>query len=196
MAQFKLYEKGHSSYTSGNYEAAITNFTEYLTKPTRDKALDVEVFYLRALSYYKTNNFKSAIDDFQETILLDHKNVGNIYWFLAKSYDKTGSLPDALGAYTSALRELDSNVDSKGKLLYERSQVHTRMGNLTLAYADLKSAATLQPGNADVKRELAKLEKQNISAPGTAAAGAAVAKNNQPSTQGTPATKKGRQVAP
>ena len=48
FAQFKLYEKGHSSYTSGNYEAAIQNFSEYLTKPTRDKALDVEVFYLRA----------------------------------------------------------------------------------------------------------------------------------------------------
>ena len=192
LAQFKLYEKGHSSYTSGNYEAAITNFSEYLTKPTRDKALDVEVFYLRALSYYKTNNFKSAIDDFQETILLDHKNVGNIYWFLAKSYDKTGSLPDAVGAYGAALRELDSNADSKSKLLYERSQLHTRMGNLTLAYADLKSAAALQPGNADVKRELAKLEKQNIGPPAATATatGNPVAKNTQPSTQGSQQTTK------
>ncbi len=183
FAQFKLYEKGHSSYTSGNYTEAIQNFSEYLTKPTRDKALDVEVFYLRALSYYKTNNFKSAINDFQETILLDHKNVGNIYWFLAKSYDKTGELPDALGAYNAALRELDSNAESKGKLLYERSQVHTRMGNLTLAYADLKAAATLQPGNADVKRELSKLEKQNIGTPATTATSTQVAKNNQPATQ-------------
>jgi tetratricopeptide (TPR) repeat protein len=196
FAQFKLYEKGHSSYTSGNYADAIQNFSEYLTKPTRDKALDVEVFYLRALSYYKTNDFKSAIDDFQETILLDHKNVGNIYWFLAKSYDKTGSLPDALGAYTSALRELDSNADSKSKLLYERSQIHTRMGNLTLAYADLKAASTLQPGNADVKRELAKLEKQNVGAPITTATGTQVAKNNQPKTQSTQASKKEDKAPP
>ncbi|MBA4057558.1 MAG: hypothetical protein C0490_22785, partial [Marivirga sp.] len=79
FAQFKLYEKGHDSYTSGKYNDAILNFSEYLTKPTRDKSLDVEVFYLRALSYYKSNNFKSAIEDFQETILLDHKNKGNIY---------------------------------------------------------------------------------------------------------------------
>jgi len=190
FAQFKLYEKGHSSYTAGNYADAIQNFSEYLTKPTRDKALDVEVFYLRALSYYKTNNFKSAINDFQETILLDHKNVGNIYWFLAKSYDKTGELPDALGAYNAALRELDSNTESKGKLLYERGQVHTRMGNLTLAYADLKAASTLQPGNADVKRELTKLEKQNIGAPATTATSTQVAKNNQPSTQPTQQQKK------
>ena len=51
VAQFKLYEKGHDAYTAGKYQDAITNFSEYLTKPTRDKALDVEVFYLRALSY-------------------------------------------------------------------------------------------------------------------------------------------------
>src|SRR5574339_983247 len=82
-AQFKLYEKGHDSYTAGKYQDAIANFSEYLTKPTRDKALDVEVFYLRALSYYKSNDYKSSIDDFQEAILLNHQNTGNIYWFLA-----------------------------------------------------------------------------------------------------------------
>src|SRR5688572_22704646 len=87
-AQFKLYEKGHDSYTAGKYQDAITNFSLYLTKATRDKALDVEVFYLRALSYYKSNDFKNAIPDFEETILLDHKNKGNIYWFMAKAYDK------------------------------------------------------------------------------------------------------------
>ena len=114
-AQFKLYEKGHDSYTSGKYQDAITNFSEYLTKPTRDKALDVEVFYLRALSYYKTNDFKSAIEDFQETILLDHQNKGNIYWFMAKSYEKTGSHTESVNAYNNALRELDSNKESKAK---------------------------------------------------------------------------------
>lgn len=167
FAQFKLYEKGHDSYTSGKYNEAILNFSEYLTKPTRDKSLDVEVFYLRALSYYKSNNFKSAIEDFQETILLDHKNKGNIYWFLAKSYEKTNSLPECVNAYNYALRELESNKESKGKILYERSQVHTRMGDLNMAYADLKAVAVLQPGNADVKREIEKLEKQNITARNT-----------------------------
>jgi len=188
-AQFKLYEKGHDSYTAGKYNEAISNFSEYLTKPTRDKALDVEVFYLRALSYYKTNNFKNAIEDFQETILLDHKNKGNIYWFMAKSYDKTNSLTESVNAYNYALRELESNKESKGKLLYERSQLHTRMGNLTLAYADLKTVATLQPNNAEVKREIEKLEKQNIAAsqtttvPNTTARKADTGKKDEPITK-------------
>ncbi len=161
VAQFKLYEKGHDAYTAGKYQDAITNFSEYLTKPTRDKALDVEVFYLRALSYYKSNDFKSAIDDFQETILLNHQNTGNIYWFLAKCYEKTGSLQESVSAYGNAIRILDDNKESKVKMLYERSQIHSKMGALSLAYADLKAITVLQPGNADAKREMEKLEKQN-----------------------------------
>jgi tetratricopeptide (TPR) repeat protein len=163
-AQFKLYEKGHDAYTAGKYNEAITNFSEYLTKPTRDKALDVEVFYLRALAYYKSNDFKNAINDFQESILLNHKNTGNIYWFLAKCYNNTASPAEAVNAYTNGIRELDANTDSKSKMLYERSQVHTKMGNLTLAYADLKALTLLQPGNADAKRDIEKLEKQNVTA--------------------------------
>jgi tetratricopeptide (TPR) repeat protein len=161
VAQFKLYEKGHDAYTAGKYQDAITNFSEYLTKPTRDKALDVEVFYLRALSYYKSNDFKSAIDDFQETILLNHQNTGNIYWFLAKCYEKTGSLQESVSAYGNAIRLLDANKESKVKMLNERSQIHSKMGALSLAYADLKAITVLQPGNADAKREMEKLEKQN-----------------------------------
>jgi hypothetical protein len=36
------------------------------------------------------------------------------------------------------------------------------MGNLSLAYADLKAVTVLQPGNADAKREMEMLEKQNV----------------------------------
>jgi tetratricopeptide (TPR) repeat protein len=161
-AQFKLYEKGHDSYTAGKYQDAITNFSLYLTKATRDKSLDVEVFYLRALSHYKSNNFKDAIPDFEETILLDHKNKGNIYWFMAKAYDKMGKTKEAIDAYTNALRELSDSKENKAKLFYERSQMHTKLSQHSLAYNDLKLSATLHPGNPEVHREIEKLEKQNL----------------------------------
>jgi len=185
-AQFKLYEKGHDAYTSGKYQEAITNFSEYLTKPTRDKALDVEVFYLRALSHYKSNDFKNAIGDFQETILLNHQNIGNIYWFLAKSYEKTGSLSESVNAYTNAIRELDANKESKSKMLFERSQIHTKMGNLALAYGDLKALTVLQPGNAEARREIEKLEKQNVTALNTTQAN--TTPSNTTPASNTPAT--------
>jgi len=167
-AQFKLYEKGHDSYTSGQYAEAIRNFSEYLSKATRDKSMDGEVYYLRALSYYKTNDFKNAIADFEESVLLDHPNKGNIYWFVAKSYDKAGDTKEAVGAYTSALRELDANAETKAKLLYERSQLYTKLGQIPLAVADLKSGAALQPNNADIRRDLEKLDKQNVAGRNTA----------------------------
>ncbi len=205
-AQFKLYEKGHDLYTAGKYEDAIANFSEYLTKPTRDKALDVEVFYLRALSYYKSNNFKKAIGDFQETILLDHKNKGNIYWFLAKCHEKNNSLEECVNAYNYALRELNANKASKEKLLFERSQIHTKMNNLPMAYLDLKTLVAMQPTNTDAKRELEKLENQGIKPPAngtttvlasaTAPAGTTPANTTPPNTRNTgPDKKKDERVA-
>src|SRR5688572_6830688 len=84
FGQFKLYEKGHDSYKAGRYEEAAKLFTEYLAKPTRDKKLDVEVYYLRGLSYFKKEDYKPAIADFEECLLLNHANKGNIHWFKAK----------------------------------------------------------------------------------------------------------------
>jgi tetratricopeptide (TPR) repeat protein len=161
-AQFKYYEKGFDHYKAGKYPQAIENFSLYLTKNTRDKALDPEVFYLRALSYYKTNDFTSAIPDFEETILRDHANKGNIYWFKAKAHDKLGASEDAIEAYGGALRVLGDQPETKAKLLYERSQLYAKTGQLPKAYTDLKEGRLAAPDNTDIKRELDKLEKQGV----------------------------------
>jgi len=162
QAQFRLYEKGHDSYTAGKYSEAINLFNEYLTKRTRDKSLDGDVFYLRALSYYKTNNYQKAIDDFEEAILVDHPNSGNIYWFKAKCNINIGNTEAALSDYNKALSYLAADKQAKAKLLYERSQIYIKNGDLTAAYTDLQNAKTANPSNADVSKEIEKLEKQNV----------------------------------
>lgn len=159
FSQFKLYEKGHDSYTSGKYEDAIKNFSEYLKKVTRDKALDVEVYYLRALSYYKTNNYKDAISDFEETLLRNHENSGNIYWFKAKSNEKVGANKEALSDYGNAIHELGGDKTIKSKLLYERGLLYVKMSDLVKAKEDFHNGVVLNPGNADLSRELGKLDK-------------------------------------
>ncbi len=162
FAQFKLYQKGYDSYKAGKYTEAISLFSEYLTKPLRDKAMDNEVFYLRALSYFKSGNYSSAIDDFQETVLLNHPNKGNIYWFMAKSYDQLKQYSDATSSYTNAIRELGVDKETKAKLLYERSLIYTKSANQALAVEDLKSAFALSPNNNEIKQEIDKLEKQGL----------------------------------
>lgn len=159
FAQFKLYERGHDSYTSGKYEDAIKNFSEYLTKVTRDKALDVEVYYLRALAYYKISKYTEAISDFEETLLRNHENSGNIYWFKAKSNEKTGATREAISDYGNAIHELGGDKTIKSKLLYERGLLYVKLNDLQKAKEDFLNGVALNPGNADLTRELGKLDK-------------------------------------
>jgi tetratricopeptide (TPR) repeat protein len=162
--QYKLYGKGFESYQNGNYKEAITNFTEYLSKSIRDRSLDAEVFYLRGLSHFKLQNYKNAIGDFEETLLLNHANKANIFWFLAKSNEQLGYYPDAIRYYTSAIEGLKSDREKYVKLLFERSQVYANLPDLYLAYADLQAAYEIQPGNEDVKKALAKIDKVGLPA--------------------------------
>ncbi len=161
-AQYKLYEKGYESYKAGKYDVAITNFSEYLTKSIRDKSLDVEVYYLRGLSYYKTEVYKNSIGDFQEALLLNHTNKGNVFWFLAKSNEKLGFYPDAIDAYENAIVALQNDKETHVKLLYERGLVYLKFEDEVLAYDDFLKAYEIQPGNPTVKAELEKLDKGEL----------------------------------
>lgn len=161
-AQYKLYEKGFDNYKAQNFQAAIGDFSEFLAKPARDKALDVEVHYLRGLSYYKTSVYEKAVADFQEAILLNHPNKGNIFWFLAKSNEQLGFYPDAIEAYENSIIFFNSDKGTLVKLHYERGLIHLKMENRALAYRDFKKAYEIQPGNAQVKNEMDKFNEQEI----------------------------------
>ena len=63
-AQFKLYEQGLDAYQKKDYANSIALLIEYLDKPVRDKALDVDVRYWLALSYFKTQSYTAAIREF------------------------------------------------------------------------------------------------------------------------------------
>jgi tetratricopeptide (TPR) repeat protein len=180
LAQYKLYENGLKKYINKDYGASINLLTDFLNSSLRDKKFDLDAYYYRGLSYYKTQAYGKAIDDFEEAVLNDHSNKGNIYWFLAKCYAETNKLSESLAAYDNAIRLLESNKDSKIKLLFERSQLHLKMGDVSSAYADLKSAASLDASNQEVQRELARLEKQDPSVRNAAITGTAtVAQNNE-----------------
>ena len=161
-AQYKLYDKGYESYKAGKFQDAITSFSEFLNTATRNKAFDVEVYYLRGLSYFKTQNFKNAIGDFQEAILHNHANKGNIFWFMAKCEENLGFYPDAIDAYDNAIAVLQGDRETFVKLLYERGLIHAKSGDDVLAYNDFVKAYEIQPGNDAVKKELDKFNKEEL----------------------------------
>lgn len=161
-AQYKQYEIGFEKYKEGKYNEAITSFNEYLSKPNRDKNLEAEVHYLRGLSYYKTQQYNFAIEDFEEAILINHPNKGNIFWFLGKCNDSLGFYPDALEAYENAIAILQSNKENLVKLLVDRSYVYLKMNDQLMAYYDLKQAYAIQPGNTEIKKSLEKFDVNEI----------------------------------
>jgi hypothetical protein len=162
FGQFKLYEKGHDSYKAGRYEEAIKLFSEYLTKPTRDKKMDVDVHYLRGLSYFKKEDYKLAIGDFEECLLLHHPNKGNIHWFKAKCYAKQGIVPDAIDDYTNAIAVLGGDNSVKAKLLLERGVLYKALDQQDLAANDFNEGLKLTPANADLKKELDALDPKKV----------------------------------
>lgn len=149
--QFKLYEQGIDAYQQKDYTKAINLFTEYVDKPARDKALDVDVHYYLALSYFKTNSHTSAVREFDEALQLGHKNAGNIHWFMAKSYAELKAFPDALNSYGKAI-QLIADKPNQAKLFYERAMVYEKMGNLALAQEDIQNALSADPTNVDARK--------------------------------------------
>jgi len=151
QAQFKLYEQGIEAYQKKDYAKTIELFNEYLDKPTRDKALDVDVHYYLALSYFKTNSHTSSVREFDEALLAGHKNAGNIHWFMAKSYADLKSFADALNSYGKAIT-LVTDKPNQAKLFYERAMVYEKMGNLALAQEDLANALAADPSNVEARK--------------------------------------------
>ncbi|MCE7863911.1 MAG: hypothetical protein DYG99_10255 [Bacteroidetes bacterium CHB5] len=162
QAQYKFYQTGFEQYKQGKYTEAIANFSNFLRKSSREKSLDVEVHYLRGLAYIKTDNFKTAIPDLQESIRLGHTNAGNIYWFLAQANEKSGYYFDAINAYDQAIKILPADKETLIKLYQERAQVFLKVDKRPLAYADLYRAYELQPSNQDIKSELEKFSKEEV----------------------------------
>lgn len=151
QAQFKLYEQGIEAYQKKDYTKSIEFFNEYMDKPTRDKALDVEVHYYLALSYFKTNSHTSAVREFDEALLAGHKNAGNIHWFMAKSYADLKAFPDALNSYNKSI-QLITDKPNQAKLFYERAMVYEKTGNLSLAQEDLTNALAADPTNVEARK--------------------------------------------
>jgi tetratricopeptide (TPR) repeat protein len=163
LAQYKLYESGLDAYKQQEYDNAIRLFSEYFSKPGRDKKIDVEVYYYRGLAYYKKEDYKSAIPDLQEAAKLQHTNTGNIHWFIAKCHQKLGDHHKAVSEYSNAIFKLKNDKAAHAKLLFERGQIYEQLNNPTAAYDDFVLAANLNVDDQSIREELDKLVKSNPS---------------------------------
>ena len=160
LAQYKLYETGIAKYNEKEYYEAISFFSDFLTKPQRDKKFDVDAYYWRGMATFKVNNFAEAAEDLEKAKQLKHKNKGNLDWFLAQCYVKLERYNEALVEYGNAIRELPDKVNQP-KLLKERAAVYVKLGITASAIQDLQIASAMTPADAELKSQLATLSDPN-----------------------------------
>jgi tetratricopeptide (TPR) repeat protein len=160
-AQFKLYEQGIDAYQAKHYPKAISHLNEYLDKSTRDKALDVEVHYCLALSYFKTQSFTSSVREFDRALELGHQNTGNIHWFMAKGYGELKAYKESSEEFEKALGIIKDPAN-QSKIYYDRALQYEKQTQKQLAIDDLTKAVTLSANNTEAKSLLARLEESMI----------------------------------
>jgi tetratricopeptide (TPR) repeat protein len=151
--QFKFYEQGLDAYQKKDYANSIVLLNEYLDRPVRDKALDVDVRYWLALSYFKTQSYTAAIREFDESLTLGHKNIDNIHWFMAKSYVELKAFSEGISEYTKAI-EAVKDKPNQAKLFYERALVYDKIGNRPLAMEDISVASSADATNPEIRKTM------------------------------------------
>lgn len=155
-AQYKLYETGVNQYNTGRFQEAVTSLSTYLERKARDKKLDVEAYYVRALALYKNREFDRAIADFNQALNLGRKNSGNLYWLIGKCHGFMNQNGEAIRSYTKA-HSLITDSKKQAQLLFERANLYTKAGEKDLAEADLKRTLLLNPEHYLAQEALAEL---------------------------------------
>lgn len=156
-AQFKLYEQGIDAYHAKHYPKAITHLNEYMDKSTRDKALDVEVHYVLALSYFKTQSFTSSVREFDRALELGHQNKGNIHWFMAKGYGQLRAFKESVEEFDQALQNIKEPAD-QSKIYFDRGLQYFNQNQNQLAHDDLTKSVALNKSNEEAKNLLVRLD--------------------------------------
>ena len=144
FSQYNLYKTGVDAYNEGKYEEAVTNLSEYLTKNSRDKKLDVEAYYARGMAHYKNNRYSSAIDDLSMALTLGRKNKGNLHWLIGKCKGFKGEHYEAIESYTEALPYITDHP-KQAQLLFDRAVAFKKIQQKDLAEKDLKRTLMLNP---------------------------------------------------
>ncbi|MWW26835.1 tetratricopeptide repeat protein [Algibacter lectus] len=72
----ELYTSGNSNFKSGNFQEAISNYTE-LIEIVEEKSVQKTCFINRGLSYDRIKKYDLAISDFTEAIKLDSTDMAS-----------------------------------------------------------------------------------------------------------------------
>lgn len=144
---FQAYEEGIAKFKAGDYATVVDLFSSILNNPDHNKRLNEDLYYYRGQSYYHQGEYRSALADLDESLVLDHYNKAVIHWYKARCLDKIDKKSEAARSYEEALTAAGSNKKVAAQILADRAGFHSREGNSAAAQEDLARASTLDPNN-------------------------------------------------
>jgi len=132
----KVYQSARALYDAGKYEEAIQLYNDVLrAEPDNKKARSD-----RGNSYYETDNYESALADFQYIV----ENIDKSYW---SGYGNCGYCLYKLNRYKEAKEYLDAAINHVFDAYYfhTRALCSLKLGFFFDAAIDTGMAATLAP---------------------------------------------------
>jgi len=112
--QEEAKEKGNQAFKSGNYDAAVTHYTEGIEQDPNNKNIVSALYANRAAAYHKQKKNKEAIADCDKAL-----EINDGY---AKVYLRRGDIRMEMGEYEEASRDfnkahqLDPNIGARQKI--------------------------------------------------------------------------------
>jgi tetratricopeptide (TPR) repeat protein len=137
-------DRGVQFYEIKNYEAAIDDFTKYLSFPISNAGGVASVHKRRGWAHFKLGDYQRALQDLDQTLDLRPHDLSVLQWIpvrdIAACYDP-GFREGFLKLVDRVVELNESSVDS----LLTRSMLRSALGDEAGAKQDLEAAVQLPP---------------------------------------------------
>lgn len=144
---FQEYEEGLAKFKAGDYSSVVSGFTAIIDNPSHNKRLDEDLYFYRGQANFHIGEYKSALNDLDQALTLNHYNKAVIHWVMAKSFEKLDRPKEAQRYYDDAVSFAGPNKKVGSQILADRAQFHASQGKAQEAQDDLAKAKTLDPNN-------------------------------------------------
>jgi tol-pal system protein YbgF len=109
-----LYDESFTLVMQGNYDEAISGFTDYLKYCGSQDLADNARFWIGE-SYYSMDNFKAAISEFDLLLseYIDSEKRCTAMYKLARSYEELGQKQDAIAAFEKLVDDCPNTLEAE-----------------------------------------------------------------------------------
>jgi len=135
--------EGAAALMRGQYDKAIAAYDEALNTPDIADFFKASIYSDRGVARWRMQQFKEAIDDFNQSIQLAPEN--------SAVYNNRGNALMDLGHPEEAIKDFDRAIalsPNYGVAYNNRGNAHVALGQFDLAFQDFRKAVELMPRSA------------------------------------------------